>query len=633
VIYFEWVLIVIFSYLLGSIPFGVLITRHTGKDPRKIGSGNIGAANIIRNFGWKLGFLVLFFDALKGLVPVAVAQCLNFNPWFILCIGISAVLGHCFSPFLKFKGGKGVATSLGVVVGINWVLALIGIFTWLLILITIRYSSLGSLTAAIVVLFLSTKLELNLAYHIFYILLAIFVLFTHRKNIIRLFKGEETKIDMFKPKKLATGLERKDVKGELEELANFSGKLNNPVNSKNWAFLIHPLELEDLEMLDPTGKIKGKIDNYKNALAKWQIEQSKPEHERDPKIGQPRTHIFAALNFIGAKIIGEGYCIFKKKISYGVFVLVPYLPEQFVDALNGNKKLAEKIKQSIIDAIKIARDANAQYAGLGVFTSIFTKAGYDLEKLRLGPLTSGNAATGASIYKGVLDACKKMGINPNKSTVCVVGATGSVGRPVTLMLARRFKRIIICAKDIKKLEDFRSEIQKENPKADIFIENDVNEAIKNANAVIFAVSATKREMKINPESFKPGAICCDASRPLVLSEDFIEKRQDVLFMEGAIIKGPWVISCPKLLRMGGDNLGFGCLVETIVRALESEEKSQGYGVKVTVEEAEKCFNLLFKKYKFQLAGYRIYNRQYSLPHILLIKLNATIRSFNHKQKS
>jgi predicted amino acid dehydrogenase len=299
---------------------------------------------------------------------------------------------------------------------------------------------------------------------------------------------------------------------------------------------------------------------------------------------------------------------------------VPDLPEQFMDAMNGNKELAGNIKSSILKAIEIARGSNAEYMGLGAFTSVFTKAGYDLEKMNLGPLTSGNSATACTIYKGVIDACRVMGINPGKAVVGIIGATGSVGQPTTMMLARKFKKVIITAKDAKKLEEFRKDLVSKNTKAEIYIENDINQTITNSDVIVFAVSATKREIIINPDLFKPGSICCDASRPLIIPEFFIEQRKDVLFMEGAILKGPWFISCPTLLRMGGDNYGFGCLVETIVRALEGEEKSGGYGIRVTVEEAERMYDLLFRKYKFKLAGYRMYDRQYSISHLILKRI-------------
>jgi glycerol-3-phosphate acyltransferase PlsY len=182
----------VFGYLLGSIPFGLLITRAAGLgDVRKIGSGNIGATNVLRTGNKGLAAATLLFDALKGTVAVLIAS--RYAPEFGLWAGLGAFLGHLFPVWLGFKGGKGVATYLGVLIGLAWQVALIFAVVWLAIAFLFRYSSLAALIAAVVVpialYFLSTPQIAGL-----FVVMSIIVFIKHRANISRLLAGTEGKI-------------------------------------------------------------------------------------------------------------------------------------------------------------------------------------------------------------------------------------------------------------------------------------------------------------------------------------------------------------------------------------------------------------------------------------------------------
>lgn len=139
------VIVLILSYILGSIPFSLIITRIKGINLREIGSGNIGATNVARTGNKFLAALALLLDSLKGFIAVYIAQqfCDN-NDFYIY---VSAILGHMFPIWLKFKGGKGVSTTLGVLIALNMPIALIFIFAWIVVFFIFRYSSLASLTA------------------------------------------------------------------------------------------------------------------------------------------------------------------------------------------------------------------------------------------------------------------------------------------------------------------------------------------------------------------------------------------------------------------------------------------------------------------------------------------------------
>ncbi|WP_367714828.1 glycerol-3-phosphate 1-O-acyltransferase PlsY [Nitratireductor sp. GISD-1A_MAKvit] len=182
----------LFGYLLGSIPFGLIITRLAGLgDVRKIGSGNIGATNVLRTGNKKLAALTLLGDALKGTVAVLIAGLYGRD--MATAAGLGAFLGHLYPVWLRFRGGKGVATYLGVLVAIAWPGALIFAAVWLAVAFITRYSSLSALVAAIAVptgLFL---LDHSQAAWLF-VLMSLIVFIKHRANISRLMSGTETRI-------------------------------------------------------------------------------------------------------------------------------------------------------------------------------------------------------------------------------------------------------------------------------------------------------------------------------------------------------------------------------------------------------------------------------------------------------
>ncbi|RAZ74385.1 glycerol-3-phosphate 1-O-acyltransferase PlsY [Mesorhizobium atlanticum] len=182
----------VFGYLLGSIPFGLLITRAAGLgDVRKIGSGNIGATNVLRTGNKGLAAATLLLDALKGTAAVLVAG--HFSPDFGLAAGFGAFLGHLFPVWLGFKGGKGVATYLGVLLGLAWQGMLVFAVVWLAMAFLFRYSSLAALTAAVIVpialYFISTPQIAGL-----FAVMSLIVIIKHHANISRLLAGTEGKI-------------------------------------------------------------------------------------------------------------------------------------------------------------------------------------------------------------------------------------------------------------------------------------------------------------------------------------------------------------------------------------------------------------------------------------------------------
>jgi acyl phosphate:glycerol-3-phosphate acyltransferase len=182
----------VFGYLLGSIPFGLLITRAAGLgDIRRIGSGNIGATNVLRTGNKGLAVITLLLDALKGTAAVLIAS--YFREDLGLYGGFAAFLGHIFPAWLNFKGGKGVATYLGVLVGLNWPAALAFAAVWLGVAFLTRFSSLAALTAALVVPVFLLLLDHGAMAAVFAVMTAV-IYYKHRANISRLMAGTEARI-------------------------------------------------------------------------------------------------------------------------------------------------------------------------------------------------------------------------------------------------------------------------------------------------------------------------------------------------------------------------------------------------------------------------------------------------------
>lgn len=214
--------IIVFSYLIGSIPTSIIISKAAkGIDIREHGSGNAGGTNVMRVLGWKHGVLVILLDALKGVLAVVVVARLHygsmpfenatpFDDFTLVQIiaGISAVVGHIWTVFAGFKGGKGIATALGMLLMIVTIDILVAVGVFIIVVSFSRYVSLGSLAGAIAVP-LTLIVRENL-FHVdipnyntllpFLIFVALLVIFTHRKNVVRILNGNESKISFSKKK-------------------------------------------------------------------------------------------------------------------------------------------------------------------------------------------------------------------------------------------------------------------------------------------------------------------------------------------------------------------------------------------------------------------------------------------------
>ncbi len=193
------ILLVIAAYLIGSISSAIIISRLKGlEDPRQVGSGNPGATNVLRSGDKVAAAMTLLGDILKGLIPVLAAKMLGVGPLWVAAVGLSAFLGHLYPVYYKFKGGKGVATAAGVLLGLNPLSVLIMILIWVTVAWRTGYSSLAALIAAVASpLFIAQITHVN-AYTILAAVIALFLLWRHHANIRRLLNGTESKISFGK---------------------------------------------------------------------------------------------------------------------------------------------------------------------------------------------------------------------------------------------------------------------------------------------------------------------------------------------------------------------------------------------------------------------------------------------------
>jgi len=189
------IILLIAAFVLGSIPFGIITAKVKGIDLKKVGSGNIGATNVLRSLGKWPAVITLLGDILKGTLAVAIGKYSGVEPLYEGLIGIAAILGHNFSIFLGFKGGKGVATSLGVLLMYTPLAALVTLIIWIGVVLFTKYSSLGAIVSF-------ALLPLNIMLFDFQdktkiiisILISLFIIIRHKDNIKRLMKGTERKI-------------------------------------------------------------------------------------------------------------------------------------------------------------------------------------------------------------------------------------------------------------------------------------------------------------------------------------------------------------------------------------------------------------------------------------------------------
>ena len=193
-------LTVLAAYLLGSLSSAIIVCRFAGlPDPRDQGSGNPGATNVLRFGGKKMAAIVLFGDMLKGLIPVLIAIALDLSHTIVASVGLAAFAGHLYPVFFGFRGGKGVATAVGIIFAMSWLTGLALVGTWLTISLVLRISSLAAICAAIAAPIYIGFIQPSPPYLFAVTVMSLMLIWRHRSNICNLAKGQEPKIGKKNP--------------------------------------------------------------------------------------------------------------------------------------------------------------------------------------------------------------------------------------------------------------------------------------------------------------------------------------------------------------------------------------------------------------------------------------------------
>lgn len=192
------IIVIVLAYLCGSVPTGVILTKRLGLDIRQLGSGNVGATNVARSAGKKVGLFTLLGDIVKGLIPVLVVRFFDLGETALACAAVAALLGHVFSPFLGFSGGKGVATGLGVLLGVAPLVILLALFFFIVTFAVSRIVSLASLMAAAATPLLLWWFAYPHARLYAGTFIALLIIIRHHENIVRLLNGQEQKFSFAK---------------------------------------------------------------------------------------------------------------------------------------------------------------------------------------------------------------------------------------------------------------------------------------------------------------------------------------------------------------------------------------------------------------------------------------------------
>ncbi|MGD9519749.1 MAG: NAD(P)H-binding protein [Armatimonadota bacterium] len=290
----------------------------------------------------------------------------------------------------------------------------------------------------------------------------------------------------------------------------------------------------------------------------------------------------------------------------GWFVGLPRTARQLMDH-NGEGV------EVVIQAARVAEELGAEIVGLGAYTSIIGDGGKQIADAVDIAVTTGNSYTVYTAVEGALRAAEMMGTDPSQAAVTVLGATGSIGRACALLLAERVGSVALSARRLDRLSEVAEEVRAV-ANGRVTLHADVADALSGADIVITVTSAL--DSVVEPEHLKPGAVVCDVARPRDVSKSVVQQRQDVLVIEGGVVRVPGPVEF-------NFNFGFpprtsyACMAETMILALEGRIEDYSIGRQLEVEKVREIGKLA-EKHGFELSGFRSFERavsQEDLAHI------------------
>ncbi len=355
---------------------------------------------------------------------------------------------------------------------------------------------------------------------------------------------------------------------------------------ETFAFLIHPLNKSDVVRKYPFARF----------LPEWVV--GKIIEHIPPKVV---SHIAGIRSAIGE---AEGW-----------FVGLPLFPWQF------NKLHQEYVYQKIVDCAKIAQDLGARILGLGAFSSVVGDGGITVAEMIKEQgysiaVTTGNSYTVATAVEGTLEAAGLIGIDLQKAQVAVIGATGSIGRACSILLVEQnLAHLVLVGRDEQRLVKVEQEILRRNGQTELSYSTDIESSVENADIVITVTSATGTLM--NPDWLKLGSVVCDVARPRNISRKVVDKRSDILVIEGGVIAVPGNVDF-------GFNFGFpprtafACMAETMILALEGRYKNFTLGKELDPDKVKEIQQLA-KRHGFAIAGLRCFEKEISQEQIEVVR--------------
>ena len=365
------------------------------------------------------------------------------------------------------------------------------------------------------------------------------------------------------------------------------------VHSLNrYAFMIHPLDVQDVTRKFKIAKFLP--DNFVEGLLPYlpAIEAAKIE---GPKVNHKEV---------------EGW-----------FVACPLTTRQMMTL--PEDQVIDKIIKTGLKAQKLG----AQILGLGAFTSIVGDGGIKVAQALNIPVTTGNSYTVATAVQSVFKAAKIMEVDFNRAKVVVVGATGSIGKVCTILLAREFSNLTLVAREENRLKALANQLMYETGLA-VAWTTEPKSVLRQADIILTVTSSV--DVIIEPEDLKPGAIVCDVSRPRDVSRRVYEERNDVLVIEGGVVEIPGEVNL-------NFNFGFpsktsyACMAETMILTLEGRFESFSLGRDISLSQVEEI-KKLGDKYGFKVAGFRSFERAISQEEIMRIKERASYNK-NHRKST
>lgn len=587
------------AWLFGALPLGQWLGRCVRVQSHALAQA--GPIAFWRVVGWRRALLILGADFLKGLAVPAIGAFWHRSDWLVCGATALVIVGHCRSPFLRWQVGKGTLVILGALFGLTPLAGLVAFLTWLLV-VRLSHSLPSALIGAIVMMLALTPLsEQSLPVTIFVLSAMVVTLIAHQRELRRYFEGRGFQTDLFRAD-FSAGLNKQPRPGSsipLYSLGNRGRALGRLLPAEggavNWGFIGHLLaDRNEMKRFNPS------LTSDLGTLPDAKFEKLK--------------------RFMRFTVIGEGRIEANGRKSYGTVLALGREPIDFQDPAK-----RDEIRREIERAIKYLRQAGCTMIGLGGLTSPIVEAGDWLDKKGLGPVTSGNALTAGGLIDAMFAACRWMGTDLQRAKILIIGASGSVGRPVAEYVAQLpFRDVVFAARTTASLQTLKKRLAGKISETIRFTTDGVTE-LSDADVIISIV--TTPIGIADPNLLKPGAIWISGSVPTDFSEALLAARPDVLFLQGGIYQFPGILTCAEAMSAGtGDSLAYACTLETMLRALEGQTTSGGIGLQVTVEEME-SMRALARAYGAKLAGFRVLGRRISLLQIILIRWAALMATW------